>query len=456
MATPWKSRYAQRNQRMGRSIIRELLKFTQQPDIISFAGGMPAPELLPIEKTQEAACRVLSEHGVQALQYGPTEGFLPLRQFISDRMNRYGITAKSSNVFITTGSQQALDLIGKLLINPGDQVLVEEPTYLGALQAWNAYQAEYVGVACDDHGLRTDLLEGALRVGPKFMYILPNFQNPGGFTLSLERRFDLVRLSNRYGIPLIEDDPYGALRFEGEHLPPLVALDSDFQSESGQDGHGYMQGNVIYLGTLSKTLAPGLRLGWVCAPEEVIDQLVLGKQGADLHSSGFDQMLAYEILKDGFMDEHIQVIRKVYGERRNVMLAALKRYFPTECSWTSPRGRPFPVGAGAGVDRYGRNTGGSGGCQGGLRAGLCLLCGGGPRPQHDAFELFKCPTGSDRRGHPEVGRSVENENFALQPHRSGTQPIAGVALWNEHVCATSCPARQLRSARTLRCLPPTH
>ena len=341
MTTPWKSRYAQRNQRMGRSIIRELLKLMQEPGIISFAGGMPAPEVLPIERTQEAACRVLSEHGVQALQYGPTEGFPPLRQFISDRMNRYGITAKSSNVVITTGSQQALDLIGKLLINPGDQILVEEPTYLGALQAWNAYQAEYVGVECDNNGLRTDLLESALRVGPKFMYILPNFQNPGGFTLSLERRFDLVRLSNRYGIPLIEDDPYGALRYEGEHLPPLVALDSDFQAESGQDGHGYMEGNVIYLGTLSKTLSPGLRLGWVCAPEEVIDRLVLAKQGTDLHSSNFDQMLAFEILKDGFMDEHILTIRKVYRERRNVMLDALTRYFPTECSWTRPEGGLF-------------------------------------------------------------------------------------------------------------------
>jgi 2-aminoadipate transaminase len=341
VATPWKSRYAQRNQRMGRSIIRELLKFTQQPDIISFAGGMPAPELLPIEKAQEAACRLLTVRGAQALQYGPTEGFPPLRQFICDRMNRYGITAKSSNVFLTTGAQQALDLIGKLLINPGDQVLVEEPTYLGALQAWNAYQAEYIGVPCDDHGLRTDLLESALRVGPKFMYILPNFQNPGGFTLSLERRFDLVRLSNRYGIPLIEDDPYGALRYEGEHLPPLVALDSDYQSEIGRDGHGFMEGNVIYLGTLSKTLAPGLRIGWVCAPEEVIEQLVMGKQGADLHSSSFDQALVYEMVKDGFMDEHIQVIRKVYGERRDVMLAALKRYFPAECSWTHPEGGLF-------------------------------------------------------------------------------------------------------------------
>jgi 2-aminoadipate transaminase len=341
VTTPWKSRYAQRNQRMGRSIIRELLKLMQDPDIISFAGGMPAPEVLPIERTQEAACRVLSEHGVQALQYGPTEGFPPLRQFISDRMNRYGITAKSSNVFITTGSQQALDLIGKLLINPGDQVLVEEPTYLGALQAWNAYQAEYVGVECDDDGLRTDLLESALRVGPKFMYILPNFQNPGGFTLSLERRFELVRLSNRYGIPLIEDDPYGALRYEGEHLPPLVALDSDFQAESGQDGHGYMEGNVIYLGTLSKTLSPGLRLGWVCAPEEVIDRLVLAKQGTDLHSSNFDQMLAHEVLKDGFMDDHILTIRKVYRERRDGMLDALKRHFPAECSWTRPEGGLF-------------------------------------------------------------------------------------------------------------------
>ena len=341
MSTLWKSRYAQRNQRMGRSIIRELLKFAQQPDIISFAGGMPAPELLPVDKAQEAACRVLSEHGAQALQYGPTEGFLLLRQYICERMNRYGIRARPGNVFMTTGSQQALDLIGKLLINPGDRVLVEEPTYLGALQAWNAYQAEYVSVPSDDHGLRTDLLEEGLRVGPKFMYILPNFQNPGGTTLPLERRLDLVRLSNKYGIPLVEDDPYGALRFEGEHLPPLVALDSDFQSETGQDGHGFMEGNVIYLGTFSKTLAPGLRIGWVCAPEEVIDRLVMAKQGADLHSSGFDQMLAYEMVKDGFMEGHIQVIRKVYGERRDVMLAALERYFPRECSWTRPEGGLF-------------------------------------------------------------------------------------------------------------------
>jgi 2-aminoadipate transaminase len=341
VSTPWKSRYAQRTQRMGRSIIRELLKFTQQPEIISFAGGLPAPELFPLEQCEAAACRLLNTHGAAALQYGPTEGYLPLRRFICERMSRYGIKAEPSNILITSGSQQALDLVGKMLINPGDRVLVEEPTYLGALQAWNAYQADYVSVPQDDDGLRTELLEGALRVGPKFMYILPNFQNPGGTTLALERRFDLVRLANKYGIPILEDDPYGALRFEGEHLPPLVALDADYQTGTTSNGHGYMEGNVIYLGTFSKTLAPGLRLGWVVAPVEVVDQLVLMKQGTDLQTSSFDQMLAYEMVKDGFMDDHIRTIRKVYRERRDAMLAAMARYFPEGCSWTRPAGGLF-------------------------------------------------------------------------------------------------------------------
>ena len=341
MATLWKNRYAQRTQRMGRSVIRELLKYTQQPDLISFAGGLPAPELFPIAEAQAAACRVLTDGGVEALQYGPTEGFVPLRQFIVDRMARYGIRAKAENVVITNGSQQALDLIGKLLLNPGDRILVEEPTYLGALQAWNAYQAEYISVPSDDDGLRTELLEAALRVGPKFMYVLPNFQNPGGTTLPLERRLEVVRLSNKYGIPVVEDDPYGALRFEGEHLPPLVALDSDFQTNAGSNGRGYMEGNVVYLGTFSKTLAPGLRLGWVVAPVEIIDQLVMAKQGVDLHTATFNQMLAWELVKDGFMDEHVRVIRRVYGERRDVMLAALERYFPEGCSWTHPEGGLF-------------------------------------------------------------------------------------------------------------------
>jgi len=342
MTTLWRSRYAQRNQRMGRSAIRELLKLTMQPDIISFAGGLPAPELFPVERCKEAAAQVLEKHGAQALQYGPTEGFLPLRQFICDRMNHYyGINAQLANVVITTGSQQALDLVGKLLINPGDRVLVEEPTYLGALQAWNSYLAEYVSVPCDDRGMRTDMLEAVLRTGPKFMYVLPNFQNPGGTTLPLARRQELVRLSNKYGVPIVEDDPYGALRYEGEHLPPLVAVDADFQTSAGLNGHGFSGGNVAYLGTFSKTLAPGLRLGWVIAPADVVDQLVMAKQGIDLHTSTFAQMLAYEVAKDGFLDEHIQQIRRVYGERRDIMLAALKHYFPQECSWTHPEGGLF-------------------------------------------------------------------------------------------------------------------
>jgi 2-aminoadipate transaminase len=341
VTTLWSARYAQRTQRMGRSIIRELLKLTQQQDIISFAGGLPAPEMFPIAECQEAACRVLAEHGASSLQYGPTEGFPPLRQFICERMRRYCIDADPANVVITSGAQQALDLIGKLLINPGDRILVEEPTYLGALQAWNAYQAEYVSVPTDDDGLCTDQLESALRVGPKFMYILPNFQNPSGTTLPLSRRLEVVRLSNKYGIPIVEDDPYGALRFEGEHLPPLVALDVDFHRSYGLNGHGFMEGNVIYLGTFSKTLAPGLRLGWVVAPVEVIDQIVMAKQGVDLHTSNFVQMLAYEVVRTSFFDEHVRKIRKVYGERRQVMLDAMERHFPAGCSWTSPEGGLF-------------------------------------------------------------------------------------------------------------------
>ena len=341
MATLWGSRYAQRNLSMGRSIIRELLRMTTESDLISFAGGLPAPELFPLERCQEAACRILSEYGATALQYGPTEGFLPLRQFICDLMRRYGISAQPANVVITNGSQQALDLIGKLLVNPGDRILVEEPTYLGALQAWNAYQAEYAPVPIDDDGLRTELLEPALRTGPKFMYVLPNFQNPAGTTLSLARRQDVVRLSNRYGIPIVEDDPYGALRYEGEHMPPLVALDAEYQKKTGLNGHAFLEGNVIYLGTFSKTLAPGLRLGWVVAPVEVVDKLVMVKQGTDLHTSNLTQALAYEVAKDGFLEQHIREIRQVYAERRDIMLDALERYFPEGCSWTRPEGGLF-------------------------------------------------------------------------------------------------------------------
>ena len=337
MSTVWTSRYAQRIRNIKSSAIRELLKITQKPEVISFAGGLPAPEVFPTERFREACIKVLSTQGRQALQYGATEGYEPLREMIARHTARYGVKAKPENVLITSGSQQALDLIGKLLINSGDRVLVEAPTYLGALQAFNAYGAEYICVPSDNDGLRTEHLEESLRLGPKFMYVLPNFQNPGGTTLAEGRRHELVLLAERYGIPIIEDDPYGQLRYEGEHLTPLIALDR----KNIHSDDGYSRGNVIYLSTFSKTLAPGLRLGWMVAPPDVIAKLVQIKQGADLHTSTFTQMVAFEVAHDNFLDEHIKLIRKVYGERRDVMLQALEEYFPAEVSWTRPQGGLF-------------------------------------------------------------------------------------------------------------------
>lgn len=337
MGTPWSHRFAYRTATVRSSAIRELLKLTQRPEVISFAGGLPAPDVFPVARFEQACQRVLDQHGSQALQYSTTEGYLPLREIIAHNLQRYGILATPDNVLLTSGSQQALDLIAKLLINRGDRVLVEAPTYLGALQAFNVFGPDYVTVPVDDDGLRTDLLEEALRAGPKFMYILPNFQNPSGVTLSLQRREELVYLSDKYGIPIVEDDPYGRLRYEGQHLPPLVVLDR----ENLRRDDGYSLGNVIYLSTFSKTLAPGLRLGWIVAPLEVIAKLVQLKQGADLHTSTFVQMVAYEVARDGFLDEHVKTIRRVYGERRDIMVEALNQHFPREVTWTHPHGGLF-------------------------------------------------------------------------------------------------------------------
>jgi 2-aminoadipate transaminase len=337
METPWDHRYAQRTQRMASSAIRDLLKVTEIPGIISFAGGLPAPEVFPVEEFRQACDRVLRDHGEQAMQYSTTEGFMPLREMIARHTSRYGIEINVNNILITTGSQQALDLIGKIFINPGDRILVESPTYLGALQAWNAYGAEYVPVSADQHGMITDALEETLRTGPKFIYVLPNFQNPTGTTLSLERRLKLVELADHYGVPVIEDDPYGQLRYEGKHLPSVATLDGQFR----KNHDACYRGNVIYMSTFSKILAPGLRLAWMIAPPEVVHKLVQAKQGTDLHTATFNQMAAYEVSRGGFLDRHIQVIRRVYGERRDVMLAAMDRYFPPGVEWTYPEGGLF-------------------------------------------------------------------------------------------------------------------
>ncbi len=336
MQTPWEYRYANRTQRMGSSIIRELLKWTEQPDIISFAGGLPAPEVFPVEEFKKACNTVLDEFGAQALQYSTTEGYRPLREMIARHTTRFGIDITPDNILITSGSQQALDFIGRVFINQGDHIVCESPTYLGALQAWNAYGAQYVSVPSDENGMIVDELEKALRVGPKFIYILPNFQNPAGSTLSLERRKRLVELADQYGVPIIEDDPYGQLRYEGEHLVSVVTLDSQYRGDNGT-----YTGNVIYLSTFSKLLAPGIRLAWVVAPQQVIRKLVMAKQAADLHTATFNQIVAYEVGKGGFLDEHVKFICATYKERRDIMLETMDEVFPPEVHWTHPQGGMF-------------------------------------------------------------------------------------------------------------------
>lgn len=337
MHTPWEYRYADRTRKMSSSVIRELLKLTEQPDVISFAGGLPAPEMFPVKEFQEACNQVLSDHGAQALQYSTTEGYLPLRELIVRHNARFNVKVTTENILITSGSQQALDFIGRLFINRGDHVVVESPTYVGALQAWNAYGAQYISVESDENGMIVDKLEEALRIGPKFIYVLPNFQNPSGATMSIERRQQLIRLADQYGVPIVEDDPYGQLRYDGKHIPSLSTLDSRYRDTNSDE----YSGNVIYLSTFSKLLAPGLRLGWVIAPPQVIRKLVLTKQAADLHTSSFNQHVAYEVAKDGFLDEHVKLIRATYRERRDVMLEMMDEVFPTEMRWTKPLGGMF-------------------------------------------------------------------------------------------------------------------
>lgn len=332
MAIQWSEHYASRTKAMRSSAIRELLKLTQQPDIISFAGGLPAPELFPRERVADASQRVLLEQGCQALQYGTTEGYTPLREMIAGQMRDLGYDCTVDNVLITAGSQQALDLIGKVFLDPGDVAIVEEPTYLGALQAWRAYQGEFTSVEMDEDGMTPASLEDVLQVGgAKLIYALPTFQNPTGRTMPVERREEIVRLAAEYGVPIVEDNPYGDLFYEGEPLPPLLAIDA-------QHGTG---GNVIYLGTFSKTLCPGFRVAWMVGPEEVIGKMVQAKQGADLNTGTYAQMVAYETASGGFLEEHVNMLREVYCERRDLMLGLMDELFPPGVVWTRPGGGLF-------------------------------------------------------------------------------------------------------------------
>ncbi len=331
----WNPRFAQRTALMRRSTIRELLKLAAQPGIISFAAGLPPAEFFPVEEFRAATEAVLRSRPERALQYGETGGEAELRDWIAERASQPDRPMRRENVLITTGSQQALDLVGRVFLDPGDVVLVENPTYLAALTAWRPCGVEFAPLAMDEGGLLIGELDRADAPPAKLLYSVPNFQNPTGVTLQAGRRRQLVAWSRATGIPLVEDNPYGELRYEGEALPHLLDLDRE------GPGIGEEAGQVIHLGTFSKTLAPGLRVGWVVAPRPVIDKLTLAKQSMDLHTSTLCQHVALELARDGVLERHLPRLRAVCGGRRDVMLRALKEHMPSGVTWNRPEGGMF-------------------------------------------------------------------------------------------------------------------
>lgn len=317
---------SERARKLTSSAIREILKITERPEVISFAGGLPAPATFPAERIREATDRVLRDAPAAALQYSATEGYLPLREWVAARLSTNGATIRTSQVLITTGSQQALDLLGKVLIDPASPVLVETPTYLGALQAFSLYEPRYVQVPTDDNGLIPQDLTPSLTQGARLLYVQPNFQNPTGRRLTLERRLALADFARESAFPVVEDDPYGALDYAGTPLPSLLSLAPE---------------HVIYCGTFSKMLAPGLRLGYAVAPEDVHFKLVQAKQATDLHTPTLTQRIVHEVVKDGFIDEQIPTVRALYRDQCAAMLDALTRHMPEGVSWNRPEGGMF-------------------------------------------------------------------------------------------------------------------
>lgn len=321
-------RFAERMRRMQRSTIREILKITQQKDVISFAGGLPAPELFPFEAFARAMRQAFEQDGASSLQYDVTEGFPPLKEFLCQWLGRHGLKCTPEQMMLTNGSQQALDLLGKIFLNPEDAVLVENPTYLGAIQAFNAYQARYLSVPMDAEGLRIEAARKALsRKRPKLAYLVPTFQNPSGVTMTRARREEFLRLAAEKRLPIVEDDPYGYLRFSGGHVPSLYEI---------AGGRG-----VIYVSTFSKILSPGIRLGFVLAEPEIINTLVLAKQAADLQPNSLIQRAVWRYGMNGSLDEHIPCIIKAYGYRAALMLECMEEFFPKNARWIPPEGGMF-------------------------------------------------------------------------------------------------------------------
>ena len=325
--TPW--RLAARTARMNPSVIREILKLTELPGIISLAGGLPSPDTFPVDAMREASARVLRDSAREALQYAASEGYAPLREWVAAEMATQGLVVDASQVLITTGSQQGLDLVGKALIDIGSTVAVESPTYLGALQAFTPYEPEFVAIDCDEQGPLPDAL-ARRATGARFLYVLPNFQNPSGRSIGAARRDALVRSAQAIGLPIVEDNPYGDLWFDQKPAAPIASR--------------WREG-TIYLGSFSKVLAPGLRLGYAIAPPEVFPKLLQAKQAADLHTPGFNQRLVHEVIRDGFLREHVPTIRARYKTHRDAMQAALLAHLPRSgpraCRWSVPGGGMF-------------------------------------------------------------------------------------------------------------------
>ena len=321
--------FSQRAQKLTSSTIREILKVTERPEVISFAGGLPAPGGFPVEEINAAFNRVLREDGKKALQYGPTEGYTPLRQWVADDFKRRGADVSLDEVLIVSGSQQALEMLAKLFIDPGSKVLVEAPSYLGALQSFSLFEPEYASVPTDSGGLIPDELTDTLVAGARFIYALPNFQNPTGVSLGLDRRQQLVERCAALQLPIVEDDPYGELRYAGEPLPGLLELGRKVGA------------TVVRLGTFSKVLAPGLRLGYIVAPRPIIAKLVQIKQATDLHTATVSQMAVYETIKGGFLEEHLPSVRELYKRQCGYMLDAMDQHFPDTVTWNRPEGGMF-------------------------------------------------------------------------------------------------------------------
>ena len=333
MVSKFSHLYSRNAREMKASEIRELLKLTENHEIISLAGGLPDPQAFPVNRVKEIVNRLLDEKNGQILQYGTTEGVTELRKAIAERMNKRGMNITHKNVLITAGSQQALDLISKTFLDPGDMVIVGAPTYMGGTNAFKSYNAVMEGVPLDEDGMDPDLLAAKLHLlqmhgkHPEILYLIPNFQNPAGVTITEERRREILEIAREYDMIVIEDSPYSDLRYSGEQVPSMKSMDTD--------------GRVIYLGTFSKILAPGFRVAWCIAEKDLLNKLTIVKQAADLCTNTFGQYIASEYVTRGYLDEHVEVIKTLYMNKRDLMLAAMEKHFPAEAKWTKPDGGMF-------------------------------------------------------------------------------------------------------------------